>query len=136
LFDHLDSHAACVGFAAPEPLLGYLADVLDSRLTATELAPEPSWAERYLELYHRPDPIQIKAYADSCLIWVSLVPEAGLRRGLTMDYYAALGISSYYAAGDLAQDPRLTQLGNWFYHIQQFLYTALHSDSQLTLFKF
>jgi hypothetical protein len=134
LFDHLDTHAAQVGFAAPEPLLGYLADVLDTRLTQVELTPEPSWAERYLELYLDPNPGHIQAYADTCLVWVSLVPAAGQRRGISMDYLATLGISSYYAAGDLTGDTRMRQMGNWFYHLQRFLYTALHPDQQLTLF--
>jgi hypothetical protein len=53
-----------------------------------------------------------------------------------MDYYAALGISSYYTVGDLTHDSRMTQLGNWFYYLQRFLNTALHSDRQLELFKF
>jgi hypothetical protein len=126
-----------VGFAAPLPLLGYLADILDYRLTNTALIPETSWAERYLEFYRGGgDAGLIREYADSCLVFVSLLPEYGDRRGLSMDYYAALGISSYYTVGDLTDDPRMTQLGNWFYYLQRFLNTALHSDQQLELFKF
>jgi hypothetical protein len=136
MFTHISTHAAQVGFSAPEPLLGYLADMLDHRLTRTELTPQPSFAERYLELYLDPNPRHIQDYADTCLVWVSLVPEAGERRGIPMDYYATLGISSYYAVGDLTQDPRMTQLGNWFYHIQKFLNSAMHADQHLELFKF
>lgn len=136
LFNHIYSHAEHRGFAAPEPLLGYLADILAVRLTRVDLAPQPSFAERYLELYLEPDPTEIRDYADTCLVWVSLLPEAGTRRGINWDYYATLGISSYYAVGDLTQDSRMTQLGNWFYHIQQFLNTALHTDQDLRLFKF
>jgi len=136
LYTHIYSHAARVGFSAPHTLLGYLADLLDHRMTRTELTPQPSWAERYLELYLDPDPRAIRDYADTCLVWVSLVPEAGQRRGIPMDYYATLGISSYYAVGDLTDDPRMTQLGNWFYHIQKFLNSALHQGQHLELFKF
>jgi hypothetical protein len=125
-----------VGFAAPLPLLGYLADILDYRLTNTALIPETSWAERYLEFYNNGNARLIREYADSCLVFVSLLPEYGARRGLSIDYYAALGISSYYTVGDLTDDPRMTQLGNWFYYLQRFLNTALHSDQQLELFKF
>jgi len=136
MFDHITAHAARVGFAAPLPLLGYLADMLDSRLTHTELIPEPSWAERYLEFYSGADAGLIRDYADTCLVFVSLLPQYGQRRGLSLDYYATLGISSYYTVGDLTDDPRMTQLGNWFYHIQKFLNSALHSNQQLELFKF
>ena len=134
MFDHISNHAAQVGFAAPEPLLGYLADMLDYRLTRTDLIPEPSFAERYLEFYNGATVNEIREYADTCLVFVSLLPEYGRRRGLNMDYYATLGISSYYTAGDLGRDPRMTQLGNWFYHIQKFLNTALHPDQNLQLF--
>ena len=133
-FTHIYSHAEHVGFTAPEPLLGYLADMLDHRLTQTELIPQPSFAERYLEFYLGAGPNEIREYADSCLVFVSLVPEYGARRGLSMDYYAALGISSYYTAGDLTNDSRMTQLGNWFYYLQKFLNSALHKDQQLQLF--
>jgi hypothetical protein len=109
---------------------------LDYRLTNTALIPETSWAERYLEFYNGGDAGLIREYADSCLVFVSLLPEYGLRKGLSMDYYAALGISSYYTAGDLTHDSRMTQLGNWFYYLQRFLNTALHSNQQLELFKF
>lgn len=136
MFDHIYTHADRMGFSAPEPLLGYLADVLDTRLTQVELQPQPSFAERYLELYLDPEPRAIRDYADTCLVWVSLVPEAGTRRGISMDYYATLGISSYYAVGDLTDDPRMIQLGNWFYYLQKFLYSALHTSSDLRLFKF
>ena len=136
LFTHISDHAARVGFAAPEPLLGYLADMLDHRLTQTDLIPQPSFAERYLEFYLGAGPNEIREYADSCLVFVSLVPQYRQRRGLSMDYYASLGISSYYTVGDMTQDARMTQLGNWFYHIQKFLNTALHPDRDLKLFKF
>lgn len=136
MYGHISTHADSVGFAAPLPLLGYLADMLDHRLTNTALIPETSWAERYLEFYHGGDAGLIREYADSCLVFVSLLPQYGARRGLSMDYYAALGISSYYTVGDLTHDSRMTQLGNWFYYLQRFLNTALHSDRQLELFKF
>ena len=136
MFTHISTHAAQVGFSAPEPLLGYLADILDLRLTSTTLIPEPSWAERYLEFYHGADARDIREYADTCLVFVSLLPEYGARRGLSMDYYATLGISSYYTVGDLTDDPRMIQLGNWFYYLQRFLNSALHADQHLELFKF
>lgn len=136
MFDHITAHADSVGFAAPLPLLEYLAGMLDDRLTRTTLIPEPSWAERYLEFYSGADAGHIRDYADSCLVFVSLLPEYGARRGLNMDYYAALGISSYYTVGDRTGDVRMTQMGNWFYYLQRFLNSALHQGQHLELFPF
>lgn len=135
-YDHLSSIAEQQGFTAPSLLIVYLADMLTERLHRVDIIPEPSFAERYLELYTEHDLSQFKDYADSALFFVSLMPEYGRRRGLDMDYYATLGISTYYSLADLAEDPRYTQLGNWFYYLQRFLATALHKDRTLQLTTF
>lgn len=130
-FDHLAAHRVRTGFAAPDQLVFYLAELLAERLDRVDLIPEPSFAERYLELYSCHRLSEFKDYADSSLFFVSLLPQYGRRRGLDLDYYANLGISVYYTLGDLSRDQRYTQLGNWFYHLQKFLYTALHSSTDL-----
>lgn len=126
-------HQARTGFTTPPLLLEYLCDLLASRARRCDLIPEPSFAERYLELYTRPRFGELKDYADQCLFFVSLLPEYGRRRGLDLDYYGSLGISVYYTLGDLAHDSRYIQLGNWFYHLQRFLLTALHQDQRMSL---
>lgn len=135
-YQHLEDHATRVGFAAPPLLLIYLADMLAQRLRRVDIIPDPSFAERYLELYTETDLAAFKDYADSSLFFVSLLPEYGVKRGLDMTYYASLGISTYYSLADLSEDDRYTQLGNWFYHLQRFLNSALHADQQLDLWKF
>jgi hypothetical protein len=130
----LRDHCDRTGFTAPTLLLHYLVNLLDSRLTRVDLIPDPSFAERYLLLYTSSDPSQYIDYADSALFFCALMPDYGQRRGLSMDYYATLGISTYYAAGDLVGDDRYTQLGNWFHHLQRFLNSAIRPDQRLTLF--
>jgi len=132
----LKEHSKETGFVAPELLIHYLVDLLDSRLTRTDLIPDPSFAEKYLMLYHSTDASEYIDYADSALFFCSLMPDYGNRRGLSMDYYATLGISTYYAVGDMIEDDRYTQLGNWFYHLQKFLNSAIRPDVRLELFKF
>lgn len=116
------------GIRMPEALHWYVCDLLVDRLNRVDIIPDPSFGERYLELYSELDLSQFKDYADSALFFCSLMPEYGNRRGLDMSYYATLGISTYYSLGDLALDPRYTQLGNWFYHLQRILQGALHQD--------
>jgi len=135
--EHVHSHAERVGFSAPEALEGYLVDLLAARIHQTEIIPHPSFAERYLQLYAADiKPREIREYADQCLFFTGLLPEYGRRRGLDMDYYASLGISSYYTVGDLIEDDRMIQLGNWFYHLQKFINSAIHPETRLELFKF
>jgi hypothetical protein len=70
------------------------------------------------------------------LFFVSLLPEYGKKRGLDINYYASLGISSYYSVGDAISDERFIQLGNWFYYLQKFLNSAIHPRTRLELFDF
>jgi hypothetical protein len=133
---HLDYHSKRTGFTAPHALMDYLAELLASRLERTDIIPDPSFAERYLMLLQAPRAEPLQDFADSCLFFTSLMPEWGQRRGISMDYYCTLGISSYYTVGDLVEDDRYTQLGNWFYHLQRFLSTAIHPELRLELFRF
>lgn len=133
--DLIEQHQNHTGFEMPLLLREYLVDLLDSRLERIDIIPEPSFAECYLKLYQRPNPELMRDFGDSALFFCSLMPDYGQRRGLNMDYYATLGISTYYCLGDLTRDPRFTQLGNWFYHLQKFLMTAIHPDQRLELFR-
>jgi hypothetical protein len=133
MYQHLHTHSQQTGFHIPELLEWYLTDLLTDRLDRVDIIPDPSFAERYLELYTEHRLSAFKDFADSALFFVSLMPEYGRRRGLDMDYYATLGISTYYTLSELARDPRYTQLGNWFYHLQRFLCSALHPDQGLDL---
>ena len=135
IYTHIHTHRQNTGFDMPELLEYYLVDMLTERLDRVDIIPEPSFAERYLRLYQGFDHSEFKDYADSALFFCSLMPEYGQRRGLSMDYYATLGISTYYALGDIAEDPRYTQLGNWFYHLQHFLESAIRPGTRLELWK-
>lgn len=135
IYTHIHRHRRETGFDMPELLEYYLVDMLTERLDRCDIIPEPTFAERYLALYRETRLSEFKNYADSALFFVSLMPEYGRRRGLNMDYYATLGISTYYTLGDLAEDPRYTQLGNWFYHLQRFLESAICSEKRLELWK-
>ena len=135
IFSHITAHRQETGFDMPDLLEQYLVDLLTERLDRTDIIPEPSFGERYLKLYSETSLSEFKDYADSALFFVSLMPEYGRRRGLNMDYYATLGISTYYTLGDLSEDSRYTQLGNWFYHLQRFLGSAIRPETRLDLWR-
>lgn len=136
IYQHIHTHSQDVGFDMPLLLEHYLVDLLVARLYRVDIIPEGSFAEQYLRLYSSRRLADFKDFADSALFFVSLMPEYGQRRGLDLDYYASLGISTYYTLADLSRDDRYTQLGNWFYHLQRFLDSALHTDRTLDLAKF
>lgn len=133
IYQHISEHQRQSGFSMPQLLAEYVVDLVTDRMTRVDIIPDPSFAERYLALYTETRLGQFKDYADSALFFCSLMPEYGQRRGLSMDYYAALGISAYYTLADLSEDDRYTQLGNWFYHLQRFLNSAIRPDQRLQL---
>jgi len=133
---HLYAHADSVGFTAPAPLIEYLTDLLAARLRDRDIMPQPSFAERYLMLYQTGRFGDIREFGDDTLFFVSFSPEWGQRRGLDLDYFAAMGISAYYTYSDLVHDDRFTQLGNWFYDLQRFLNSALRPNTRLELVSF
>jgi hypothetical protein len=130
---HIYTTAEQQGFVAPQALLDYLVDLLADRLRDTDIIPQPSFAERWMQINQRPRLGDLQEFGDQCLFFCSLMPRYGLRRGLTLDYYATLGVSAYYTVGDMSGDVRYTQLGNWFYHLQKFLDSALHPDQAMEL---
>lgn len=130
---HIQRHCKETGFTIPDLLEDYLVGLLSTRLRETELIPEPSFGERYLNLQELNRAHLFQEYADQCLFFVSLLPEYGKRRGLDIKYYATLGIASYYSVGDAIQDDRFIQLGNWFYHLQKFLNSAVRPKAHLDL---
>jgi hypothetical protein len=136
IYAHLHTHSVHTGFSMPELLEWYLVDLLVERLDRVDIIPEPTFAQRYLALYEETRLSEFKDFADSALFFVSLMPDYGRRRGLNMDYYATLGISTYYTLSDLSDDARYTQLANWFYALRQFLESALHPGTDLRLLRF
>ena len=130
---HIQRHCKETGFTIPDLLEDYLVGLLSTRLRQTELIPEPSFGERYLNLQELNRAHLFQEYADQCLFFVSLLPEYGKRRGLDINYYASLGIASYYSVGDRIQDDRFIQMGNWFYHLQKFLNSAIHPKTRLEM---
>ena len=130
---HIRTHCDKTGFNVPELLEDYLVGLLSSRLRETEIIPEPSFGERYLQLQQLNRAYLFQEYADQCLFFVSLLPEYGKRRGLDINYYASLGIASYYTVADRINDDRFIQMGNWFYHLQKFLNSAIHPDTRLEI---
>jgi hypothetical protein len=131
--NHIFTHAESQGFAAPWLLLEYLTDLCTDRLTQVNIMPEDSWAESYLRLYDFTRAAAARDFGDSCLFFTAIQPRWCSRRGLSPDYLHCLGISAYYSYADYSGDPRYTQLGNWFYHLQRFLETAIRPNTKLEL---
>ena len=133
-YDHIKEQEKKTGFVMPEFVEWHVVSLLADRMDRPDIIPDPSFAEKYLSLYQTSRPEDILEYADDCLFFTSLMPDYGKRRGLDMDYYATLGISSYYAYSDLMREEFYTQIGNWFYQLQKFLNCTIKNRPDQGLF--
>ena len=127
--DLIAEHSERTGFELPLLLEVYLAGLLASRLNDTQLIPEPSFAECYLTLHQTGNYSGMKNFADQCLFFSSLLPDWGVRRGLTVSYWAGLGSSSYHSYAHWSGDDRFHQLAAWFEPLQRFLASMVNHDS-------
>lgn len=122
------------GFDMPKPVERYCVYLLAERVEKTNIIPDPSFAEKYLTMFNNPDVNEIKTFADDCLFFTSLLPEYGQRRGLSMRYYADLGITSYHYCSDATNDYVYKQVGDCFYQLQKFLESTIKNRPITDLF--
>lgn len=130
-FDLVKEKSEQTGFEMPQEIEAYIVFLLAAKVNNPTVVLQPSFAEKYLQLYDTPNTQEIKFFADHCLWFTSFAPVYGKKRGLPMDYYASLGISSYYAFGDLQKDDFFIKMGNWFYTLRDFIEMVLNTSPLL-----
>ena len=125
----IEDHSSRTGFELPLLLELYLTQLLTDRLGTTNLVEPPCLADCYLNLHQGSRYYGLKAYADQCLFFSSMLPEWGDRSQLTTDYWAAVGTAHYHAYAHHTGDDRFHQLAIWFEPLQRFLASMVKQDS-------
>jgi hypothetical protein len=124
----ISQHCLRTGFEMPLLLSEYLTQLLDTHLDLVTVVPEPSFTQCFLSGHRQLSP---KLFADQCLLFSSLLPEWEGVPGLTAEYYAQIGSSSYALYAHRSGDLRFHQLAFWFEPLQRFLASMIlhHCDS-------
>lgn len=122
------------GFQLPQPVEHYCVYLLAERVEKKNIIPDPSFAERYLQMYQDPRLEEFKEFGDDCLFFTSLLPEYGNRRGLSKSYFCDLGAASYETCNTLSQDDLYRHLSRCFYELQQFLESTIKNRPIESLF--
>ena len=125
----IEDHSIRTGFELPLLLEAYLSQLLTDRLGATSLVEEPSLAVCYMDLHQGGRYYGLKAFADQCLFFSSMLPEWSDPAQLTTSYWAALGTQHYHAYALHTGDERFHQLAIWFEPLQRFLASMVKQDS-------
>lgn len=86
-----------VGFALPTHLEVYVVMLLADHVDKSNFLPKKTFAESYLSL-NNINKSQAKKLGDTCLFVTGVFPEYNNSRGFSIDYYSAIGKSSYHMA--------------------------------------
>lgn len=87
-----------------EDLESYVVFLLASKLNESDLF-DNILGESYLKAQNSfvSDKLPLKQVADTCLLLSGLYPDNSRRRGVSPDYFASLGIASYFQLSDMYQ---------------------------------
>lgn len=115
------------GWTIPDFVIDYEARLLAEKIDKVPWQPEPSYAERYMQLKN---PRQALALANTCWFTRAVFPELGTRRGLTSSYYTQLGSSCYEMVLRHSEFPAVRALSRHFEFLAETAYTAIrhHGD--------
>lgn len=128
----IEDHSSRTGFELPLLLEAYLSQLLTDRLGSSSLVEPPSLAQCYMDLHQGGRYYGLKAFADQCLFYSSMLPEWSDSTQLTTGYWASVGTAHYHAYAHRTGDDRFHQLAIWFEPLQRFLASMVKQDSDLS----
>ena len=110
------------GWTIPKYIVDYESRVLAQRIAQPHWQPEPSYAERFLQLRSAEAALEL---ANTCWFTRSVFPELGSRRGITADYYVQMGLACYDWAQRNSPSPTLQVMRDHFEFLAECAYTAI-----------
>jgi len=110
------------GWTIPDFVIDYEARLLAARIDRTAWQPEPSYAERYLQIR---TPTEALELANTCWFTRAVFPELKQRRGIQASYYVQLGSSCYEMVLKHTEFPAVRALSKHFEFLAECTYTAI-----------
>lgn len=117
------------GYTLPEPIEAYLVMLLADHLDKNDFLPQDSFAEAYLRLTN-PARMDAKKLGDTCLFVTGVFPEYGTNKGLDINYYSNIGISSYDMIGKSLQYELFNILSKEFVFLRKFISLTVKKTNQ------
>jgi len=106
------------GFELPGDVEQYVVLLLADHVDRPDWMPANSFAESYLTIQTSQD---AKVLGDECLFLCGVFPQYGQRRGLDLNYYAAIGSSSYSRASKTLHAELFEDLSEHFSVVSHFI---------------
>jgi len=114
------------GWAIPQTVVRYETELFARYVNRVPWQPEPSYAERYLQIRTVEDAQDL---GDCCFFTRAVFPELGERRGIKSSYYVDLGQSCYSRVQTQWTDPAIDLMCKHFEFLAEAALTAIrYSD--------
>ena len=111
----------------PDTVTDYATRILTERIDKPHWQPEPSYAERYMQLR---SPQECLAFGDTCWFTRAVFPDCMNRRGISSSYFVELGQGCYAQVLRSYSIPAVQMLKEHFEWTAEMTYTAIHSHSE------
>lgn len=115
------------GWLIPTYVVDYECKILAEQLTRNPWQPEPSYAERYLQITTASEAL---ALGNICWFTRAVFPELGRSRGITASYYVDLGQSCYSRVLEQSQIPVVAVMRDHFEFCAEAVLTALRYNTE------
>lgn len=113
------------GWSVPKSATDFVTDILVSKIDKNPWQPEPSYAERYLQLKNTEDALDL---GNSCFFARAVFPDCMQRRGIKSSYFVELGQGCYAMVLKHTDIPVLKMVCQHFEWLAEMTYTAVHSQ--------
>lgn len=110
------------GWDIPQPVIDYQCRILADMVDRVNWQPEPSYAERYMQIRNTREAINL---GDTCWFTRAVFPELGMKRGLSSSYYVQLGQGCYERVLQNSTIPVVEQMCEHFEFLAEAAYTAI-----------
>jgi hypothetical protein len=115
------------GWQVPDTVTDYATRILTERIDKPDWQPEPSYAERYMQLR---SPQECLAFGDTCWFTRAVFPDCMNRRGISSSYFVELGQGCYAQVLRTYSIPAVQMLKEHFEWTAEMTYTAIHSNGE------
>lgn len=115
------------GWQIPDDLINYEAEVLASKIDRNPWQPEPSYAERYMQLRTVAEAWEL---ANTCWFTRAVFPELKQRHGIVESYYVQLGQGCLGRVMQHTDQAWIRRLHRHFEFLAETAYTAIRLNGE------
>jgi hypothetical protein len=112
------------GWEMPNSVVDYTVNLLAERIDKNPWQPEPSYAERYMNISSVYDAQDL---GDTCFFTRAIFPELGNKKGITSSYYVDMGQGCYSYVLRIYPNLYIKQMRDHFEFLAEIVWTSIRA---------